>query len=172
MTPPQEGCRGSGLDRSEAGGADTWPDRATPILSGRNIAGPGGSVAVTHSPRRNEAIVAARKGSTKMKRLKISIATGACILALTGSQAFATDPHSGGSTGRPSQSCQALGLTTPGNSASSPGSPFNEPGTMGPGSPGGNAGTHYAGNGPTNSANGQASQYDVACFQQSSHQMP
>jgi hypothetical protein len=104
-----------------------------------------------------------------MKRLKISIATSACILALTGSQAFATDPHSGGSTGRPTQSCQDLGLTTPGNSASSPGSPFNEPTAT---SPGGNAGTHYAGNGPTNSANGQASQYDVACFQQSSHQMP
>ena len=101
-----------------------------------------------------------------MKDFKISVAIGACLLALAGSQAFATDPHSGGSTGRPMQSCQAVvaaGGTTPGNAAFSPGSPFNEPTAT---SPGGNAGTHYAGNGPTNSGNGQASQYDVACFQQ------
>jgi hypothetical protein len=105
-----------------------------------------------------------------MKSFTISIAISACVLALTGSQALATDPHSGGSTGRPMESCQALGLTTPGNSGNSPGSPFHEPLTMGPNDPGGKAGLVYAGNGLNNSSNGQASQYDVACFQQS--QMP
>jgi hypothetical protein len=45
------------------------------------------------------------------------------------------------------------GGTTPGNSASSPGSPFNEPG-FGSAS-GGTGGAHYS----------ESSQYDVACFQ-------
>jgi hypothetical protein len=45
------------------------------------------------------------------------------------------------------QSCQALGLTTPGNSANSPGSPFNEPGSGGnPTNPGGNGGLNYSQN--------------------------
>jgi dynein-related subfamily AAA family protein len=59
--------------------------------------------------------------------------------------------------GPPSQSCQDLGLTTPGNSANSPGSPFNEPSGS---NPGGIGGQHYS----------ETSQYDVACFQQSQHQ--
>jgi hypothetical protein len=63
--------------------------------------------------------------------------------------------------GPPSQSCQDLGLTTPGNSANSPGSPFNEPGTgSNPNNPGGIGGQNYS----------ETSQYDVACFQQSQHQ--
>ena len=63
-------------------------------------------------------------------------------------------------TGPPNQSCQDLGLTTPGNSANSPGSPFNEPGSGGnTNNPGGIGGQNYS---PT-------SQYDVACFQQSQH---
>jgi len=66
-----------------------------------------------------------------------------------------------GPPGPPSQSCQDLGLTTPGNAANSPGSPFNEPGTgSNPNNPGGIGGQNYS---PT-------SQYDVACFQQSQHQ--
>lgn len=59
-------------------------------------------------------------------------------------------------TGLPSQSCQdveAGGGTVPGNSSSSPGSPFNEPGINS--TDGGVGGQHYN---PT-------SQYDVACFQ-------
>jgi len=61
---------------------------------------------------------------------------------------------------RRNQSCQDLGLTTPGNSANSPGSPFNEPTSGGnPNNPGGIGGQNYS---PT-------SQYDVACFQQSQH---
>jgi hypothetical protein len=58
-------------------------------------------------------------------------------------------------TGPPSQSCQdqlANSGTTPGNSAMSPGSPFNEPGI---GSlNGGTGGAHYS----------ESSQYDVACY--------
>jgi hypothetical protein len=62
--------------------------------------------------------------------------------------------------GQHGQECEELG-TPPGggNSASSPGSPFHD----------GVAGAHYAGEQPQNSRNGQSSQYDVACFQQSSH---
>ena len=95
-----------------------------------------------------------------MKRL---IATGSAIvvlaLAIAGA-AVATDPHSGGATGQPSQSCQAE-PSTPGHAAGAPGSAFN---------PDGNAGTHYAGTQPQNSKNpNSVAQYDVACFQVSQH---
>jgi hypothetical protein len=62
-------------------------------------------------------------------------------------------------TGLPSQSCQDIvagGGTEPGNSSSSPGSPFNEPSST---SAGGIGGQHY----------NETSQYDVACFQVSQH---
>jgi hypothetical protein len=82
-----------------------------------------------------------------------------CSLELA-TPALADNPHPPGGTGPPSQSCQALGLTTPGNSANSPGSPFNEPGSGGnSNNPGGNGGLNYS----------QNSQYDLACFQQSQH---
>jgi hypothetical protein len=68
--------------------------------------------------------------------------------------AWAENPP--GPPGPPNQSCQDLGLTTPGNSANSPGSPFNEPSGS---NPGGTGGQNYS----------QKSQYDVACFQQSVH---
>ena len=73
---------------------------------------------------------------------------------------FAANPHSGGSTGQPNQSCQATGPgTTPGNAVNAPGSAFNPTGT---------AGTHYAGQQPQNSNNPKSvAQYDCACFQQS-----
>ena len=61
--------------------------------------------------------------------------------------------------GPPNQSCEDQPLR-PGNSSSAPGSAFN---------PDGVAGTHYAGEQPQNSNNGQASQYDVACYQVSIH---
>ncbi len=62
--------------------------------------------------------------------------------------------------GQPNQSCQAQPLT-PGQSASGPGSAFNTSGV---------AGTVYAGTQPQNSGNPNAvSQYDVACFQVSTH---
>jgi hypothetical protein len=95
-----------------------------------------------------------------VKRL---IATGLAIVALasiTAGSAFAMNPHSGGATGQPSQSCEAE-PSTPGHAASAPGSAFN---------PDGNAGTHYAGTQPQNSKNPKSvSQYDVACFQVSQH---
>jgi hypothetical protein len=58
-------------------------------------------------------------------------------------------------TGPPSQSCQAYlpGGVTPGNSANSPGSPFDEPG-FGAQPGGGTGGLHYS----------AKSQYDVACY--------
>jgi hypothetical protein len=63
-------------------------------------------------------------------------------------------------TGQPNQSCQAE-PSTPGNSASATGSAFNTSGK---------AGTVYAGTQPQNSTNpNSVSQYDVACFQVSTH---
>lgn len=64
--------------------------------------------------------------------------------------AVAADPPG---TGLPLQSCQDLEPHTPGNSATSPGSPFNEPGINSVS--GGTGGQHYS----------ETSQYDVACFQ-------
>src|SRR5438876_11123469 len=64
-------------------------------------------------------------------------------------------------TGPPSQSCQSVeqqpGGTTPGHSASSPGSPFNERGINS--TNGGTGGQNYS----------ERSQYDVACYQVSPH---
>ena len=77
-----------------------------------------------------------------------------------GGAALAANPHAPGASGQPGQSCGAE-PATPGNAASAPGSAFN---------PGGVAGTQYAGIQPQNSKNPQSvSQYDVACFQVSSH---
>ncbi len=65
-----------------------------------------------------------------------------------------------GNAGQPNQSCQVTQVT-PGNAASAPGSAFN---------PLGQAGSVYAGTQPQNSGNPMAvSQYDVACFQNTTH---
>jgi len=62
--------------------------------------------------------------------------------------------------GQPNQSCQAQ-TSTPGHAASAPGSAFNTSGV---------AGGVYAGTQPQNSGNpNSVSQYDVACFQVSTH---
>jgi len=97
--------------------------------------------------------------------MKHLIAKGITVIALVAalafplvSPAFASGNPSG--TGRPNQSCQdveAAGGRAPGNASSSPGSPFNEPGINS--TNGGIGGQHYS---PT-------SQYDVACYQVSSH---
>ena len=72
------------------------------------------------------------------------------------STVFALSPGGGG---QPSQSCQVT-TVTPGNAASAPGSAFN---------PNGTAGMVYAGNGLHNAVNSKTvSQYDVACFEQTS----
>jgi len=93
-----------------------------------------------------------------MRRVTLPLAISVSLLLL-GCPAFAANPHdSTNPSGRPNESCgSATAPTTPGHAASAPGSAFN---------PGGKAGTVYAGQQAQNSANGQASQYDVACFQQ------
>ena len=84
------------------------------------------------------------------------VAFGAVVLTPVALAGAAANPSG---TGRPSQSCQdveAAGGRTPGHAASSPGSPFNEPGINSVN--GGTGGQHYS----------ATSQYDVACFQVSS----
>src|SRR5579859_5744968 len=81
------------------------------------------------------------------------------FLAVTGTATAAAAANPSG-TGPPNQSCQAFegpgGTNAPGNSGTSPGSVFNEPGFGS--TNGGTGGNAY------NSA-GAPSQYDVACFQ-------
>ena len=91
------------------------------------------------------------------KLLTTGFIAAAIVLAGAAPAAAAGNPSG---TGRPDQSCQtieAAGGTTPGNSSTSPGSPFNEPGINSPN--GGTGGQHY----------NETSQYDVACYQVSSH---
>jgi hypothetical protein len=92
-----------------------------------------------------------------LRKLALGV-TVSGLLAFAGASAAFADTTA--STGQPGQSCQAT-TTTPGNAAAAPGSAFNTSGV---------AGTHYAGNAPQNSTNPKSvSQYDVACFQQTSH---
>ena len=87
------------------------------------------------------------------RRIGTGIAGGLLVLALAAGTTSAANPPG---TGQPGQSCQDIegaGGTTPGNSASSPGSPFNEPGINS--TNGGTGGQNYS----------ETSQYDVACFQ-------
>ena len=89
--------------------------------------------------------------------LAVVLLATSLVTSVAGVAAAANPPG----TGQPGQSCQAIeaapGGTTPGRSASSPGSPFNEPGINSPN--GGTGGQHYS----------ESSQYDVACFQVSQH---
>lgn len=106
-------------------------------------------------------------------RWVIAVAFGLVLVVGSVGASLAADPHSGGGTGQPSQTClSATAPQTPGNASTSPGSPFNEPGSGGnPNNPGGVAGTHYAGQQPQNSQNpNSVAQYDVACFQVSNNQ--
>jgi hypothetical protein len=89
-----------------------------------------------------------------------AVAVSSVALALAGAPAAFAGGGNPSGTGPPSQSCQDQlnsGGTTPGNSASSPGSPFNEPGFGSVN--GGTGGQHYS----------PKSQYDVACYHVSSH---
>lgn len=94
------------------------------------------------------------------------VAVGACLVIFSPSVASAAANPSG--TGPPNQTCQnevlpSGVLATPGNTANSPGSVFNEPGFgNGGSSTGGTGGNSY-------NAAGAPSQYDVACFQQLQH---
>jgi hypothetical protein len=98
-----------------------------------------------------------------MKRLIAMSLLVAALMVPTAGSAFADDPHAGGATGQPSQSCQATNPPAfPGNTGSSPGSAFN-----------GTANAIYANpntQGGISSGNSHVvAQYDVACFQQASH---
>jgi hypothetical protein len=91
-------------------------------------------------------------------RLIVIVAVLAAFVALTGN-ALAADPHGGGSTGQPSQSCETA-LTGPAGLVSTTNGFARV------------ADAVYAGSDGTPSlANGNAhavSQYDVACFEVSS----
>ena len=95
-----------------------------------------------------------------MKRMMVIGCVVVVLLALllgSGSLARAGNPAG---TGQPSQSCQSQ-PSSPGNAANTSGGAFN---------PTGVAATHYAGSQPQNSNNPQSvSQYDVACYQVSTH---
>jgi hypothetical protein len=87
------------------------------------------------------------------RKLVVGLVVGS-IAVLSAPSAYAGSGNPSG-TGPPSQSCQAIeasGGTVPGQSSSSPGSPFNEPGINSPA--GGTGGQHYS----------EKSQYDVACY--------
>lgn len=92
-------------------------------------------------------------------------ATGSIIVGfiLTGSAFANPSPNGPGQPGAPNTTCQQF-TQTPGK-ASNAQSPFN---------PNGQAGTVYAGNPGTDSGEHSnsthaVSQYDIACFQQTSH---
>jgi len=107
-----------------------------------------------------------------MKRFMPCLAIGVCMLLPAAGIALAADPHTGGSTGQPSQTClSSTAPTEPGNAASARGSAFNEPNPA-TGSSGGIAGGVYAGNGQSATSSNSShsvAQYDVACFQVSNH---
>lgn len=92
-----------------------------------------------------------------LRRAIFSVGVGVLLIVGSAEGVLAADPHSGGGTGQPNQTClSSTAPQTPGNASTSPGSPFNEPGSGGnPDNPGGTGGQHYA----------ATSQYDVACFQ-------
>jgi len=90
------------------------------------------------------------------RRPLLATLAASAIVFLPSAAAFADNPPG---TGQPGQSCQSLEPNTPGYSASSPGSPFNEPDINS--TNGGVGGQHYSEN----------SQYDVACFQAAMHSL-
>jgi hypothetical protein len=93
-----------------------------------------------------------------IRKLILGVTVSTAILVAGAGAAFADTTS--GTPGQPGQSCQSQ-TTTPGNSASAPGSAFNTSGV---------AGSHYAGTQPQNSTNPKSvAQYDVACFQVSNH---
>ncbi len=92
-------------------------------------------------------------------RLRIAFTTLLALGFVFGSASVAT-------AGQPGKTClSSTAPTEPGQAATAPGSAFNETGP-------GTAGTVYAGNGVSATRAGSpnaVSQYDVACFQVSSH---
>jgi len=100
-----------------------------------------------------------------MQKKVLGIAIGLMLAGAGGITAFAdTSPNGPGQPGAPNTTCQQF-TVTPGKAVNASGSVFN---------PNGTAGTVYAGNpGTASSANANSShavsQYDVACFQNTSH---
>ncbi len=93
----------------------------------------------------------------RMKSVVVLLVALALALGTIGAVWAAGNPSG---TGQPNQSCQAE-PSSPGHSSSAPGSAFN---------PNGTAGTVYAGQQPQNSKNpNSVAQYDVACYQVSTH---
>lgn len=94
-----------------------------------------------------------------MKRIAAALASAATLLALLATPALAADPHTAGTSGQPSQSCQSFF----GNAGPFTPAGFNTAGFT-------HATTVYAGAQPQNSNNAHSvAQYDVACFQAASH---
>jgi hypothetical protein len=98
-----------------------------------------------------------------MKRIMVALTIAAMLGLPSARVALADDPHAPGTTGQPSQSCQATNPPAfPGDTGSAPGSAFN-----------GTANAIYANpdtQGGTSSGNAHVvAQYDVACFQQAAH---
>lgn len=94
-----------------------------------------------------------------MRKYLLAVAAGAMI-ALAPVSAFAATPTTG-QPGAPANTCGSDNPTTPGGSATAPGSAFNGSGQ---------AGAVYAGNPDTASlahsnSTAAVSQYDVACIQ-------
>ncbi len=95
-----------------------------------------------------------------MKRVTLFVVVMFVLALVLAGVGTALASGNGTVAGQPNQSCQAE-PSTPGGAASAPGSAFNTSGV---------AGTVYAGQQPQNSGNPNAvSQYDVACFEVSSH---
>jgi hypothetical protein len=100
-------------------------------------------------------------------RLITSTCAGIALSILLSGSALATpSPNGPGQPGAPGTTCGNTNtLVTPGQAVSAGGSPFNSTGT---------AGQNYAGNPGTASAahansTHAVSQYDIACFQVTSH---
>jgi hypothetical protein len=102
-----------------------------------------------------------------MRRRLVGISAAFMLIAVVFG-ALAADatpsPNGHGQPGAPNTTCQQF-TQTPGNSGTAGGAPFN---------PNGTAGNNYAGNPGTASANhsnsaAAVSQYDLACFQQTTH---
>lgn len=93
----------------------------------------------------------------------VIVAIGLSVVGASGALAD-TGPNGPGQPGAPNTTCSTF-TTTPGGSAGSSGSPFG---------PSGQSGNVYAGNpGTASLAHAQSSaalsQYDIACFQLTSH---
>jgi len=98
-----------------------------------------------------------------VKGITITVMVAALVFPPATSAFADTSPNGPGQPGAPNTTCQQF-TTTPGNAVNA-NSPFN---------PNGQAGNVYAGNPGTASlahSNSAAavSQYDIACFQQTSH---